>query len=495
MLTLNSDELALLRIMQSPELTEKALRLYANGLSLFDSVSAPHLAQMWFAYLRTLKTYQKKYGLRVSKDLIAAGVSEGLAGVKLTDHLKEKAQTILQRVLEPIDETGRDEGLELLKRLIQLENNRKLVQQINSNADMKKLQAQLNRSQQALGELSAEKPTVVDNMRILPLRSVESLMVYRKRIPTGVNFIDLASGGGGRSKEVWGILGPSGGGKTMLTVQMCVAQALMGNYTVWATYEQSMEGDLTERMVANIIGGGLSSLRDKDFNDIPEEDKNKYWATIAGLDEKLITYDMTKAVPDPLNPQSDRGVAAVWENVKKEKAAGRDVKIVIIDWLGELIMMIAGDKNMDPERQYRFIGNQQIMLARQMAKEEDLLVIIFHQLNTKAQDARPTFKPTKADAYNMKSMCYNMDLMFAMGNRDKNNVAYFLSVKSRKGDVREQMIQLIGEQARFKDVYGWVPSRDGNFYKPGEDLNDEAPYDGDISDQRPDAAAAYKREV
>ena len=494
MLALNSDELALLRILQSPQLTEKALRLYAGGMSLFDSVSTPHLNQMWLAYLRTLKAYQAKYGLRLSKDLIVAGIEERMAGAKLTEQLREKCQTVLQRVPEKLEGNAEDEGLELLKRLVQLENNRKLVQQINNNADMLKLQAQLNRSQQALGEL-VDRPAVSEEMRILPLRSVESLMVYRERIPTGVNFIDRASGGGGRTKEVWGILGSSGGGKTMLTVQMCVAQALMGNYTVWATYEQSMEGDLTERMVANIIGGGLTSIRDKNFNDISEEDRRKYWATIAGLDEKLITYDMTKAVPDPLDPSSDRGVGAVWENVKKEKAAGRDVKIVIIDWLGELIMMLAGDKNLDADRQYRFIGNQQISLARQMAKEEDLLVIFFHQLNTKVQDARPTYKPTKADAYNMKAMCYNMDLMFALGNRDKNNVAYFLSVKSRKGDTIEQMIQLDGERARFKDVYGWVPSRDGNFYKPGEDLNDEAPYDGDMSDQRPDAAAAYKREV
>lgn len=494
MATINSDELALLRILQTPELTAKALRLYANGITLFDKVSSPHLADMWYAYMQTLNTYKEKYGLRLSRDLVVAGINERLQPGRYTEQLRDRCQTILERVTESVTPADMDEGIELLKRLIQLENNRKLVQKINNNADLQKLQAQLSRSQQALGELS-EPANTTDAMRILPLRSVEDLMVYHERIPIGVNFIDRASGGGGRAKEVWCILGSSGGGKTMLTVQICAAQALMGRYAVWATYEQAMEGDLTERLVANIIGGGLSNLRDKNFNDLSEEDRKKYWATIAGLDDKLITYDMTKAEPDPLDQKYDRGVYAVWQNVKKEKAAGRDVKIVIIDWLGELIMMLAGDKNLDAERQYRAIGQQQIALARQMAKEENVLVIFFHQLRTQVQDAKPTYKPTKADAYNMKSIAYNMDLMFAFGNRDKNNVAYFLSVKSRKGDVKEQMIQLEGERARFKDVYGWVPNRDGNFYKPGEDINDEEPYDGDETDQRADAAAAYRREV
>lgn len=490
--TLTTEELTLVYILQSIELTRKALRLrLKNKVKLFDDDLTPHVSILWDAYVCALRDLGESW-VGSSKELRLAKTRETLAKAKPLSLINERCLFLLDKATtENIDDSQVIEGLELLRRAIGFDANRKFMSTINANPDLKKLQEQLDKSKQAIEVLSDDKPKARTCIRT-PLSEVADLMCHRERIPMGINFLDKLSNGGGRAKELWTILGPSGGGKTMLTVQLAVAQTLMGNHCVWVTYEQSMEGDLTERMVANVLGGGLSGLRDKAFSDLPEEDQARYWGRVAGLADNLTVIDMTMAETETDDPKYNRGMYAVWQKVKEVKASGKNVKIVLIDWFGELLTMLCGDLNLDGEREYRSRGMEQIAIAREMAKTEDLMIIFWHQLNTQTQTAKPTHKPTKGDAFNMKSLSYNMDAMFALGTRDKHDVAYFLALKARKGDLLETTVQMEGEKARFTEVHGWVPNRDGEFYKPGEDMNAET---YEAVDQREDAAASYKREV
>ena len=100
MQTLSKVELAFLAIIGYPELTSKALKLCADKVILFDRNSYPHVSMMWSAYLNTLKRYKKKFGLKVSPDLIAGDLSEAVSNDEdMPEEVVSSCNTILNRLV------------------------------------------------------------------------------------------------------------------------------------------------------------------------------------------------------------------------------------------------------------------------------------------------------------------------------------------------------------------------------------------------------------
>lgn len=277
---------------------------------------------------------------------------------------------------------------------------------------------------------------------------------------------------------------------TVTSVQYGCAQALMGNTTLWATYEQSLEGDIAERMIANITDVSLDEIRDKGFTNLPEEVQNKFWAAVAGVSDKLKVLDMTHMQLDSADPADNGGMYTVWKYIKELREQGTPVKTVIIDWVGAMMSVVGAVTGKDLSKGYRFYTQAEIDIARRIVKEENCQIIFFHQSSSVAQHAKPTYIPDKTDAKDMKDMCNYFDLVFTIGNRDKNNICYFNAAKSRKGASTCQTLQLIGEKQRFIIAKGWLPNRDGNFYKPSDDLTDS--YDDNTA---ADKVSSYSREI
>ena len=469
MQTLKRDELAFLSVVGYPSLTRKALRLYAGKTILFNKVYSPHLYVMWDAFMEILLKHREEK-TNASRDIIAAGISEAMESAEdMPEEFKTKCDQMMQRLLigEIPTET---EGEELLKYLIQLDTNRRISNQVTMNAGIEELQRTLEFSKRALEDITPEK---ANNEKVLynPLSEIESLAVKAERIPTGINWLDVASNGGGRAGELWLILGPSGGGKSMCAVQFSCAQALMGNNVLWATYEQSLEGDISERIISNITDTSLDIIRDKGFLNLPEAVQKSFWTAVAGVSDKLKVLDMTHMRLDPTDPKDNGGMYTVWRYIKELKEQGTPVKTIIIDWVGAMMSLVGAVTGKDLTKGYRFYTQAEIDIARKIVKEENVQIIFFHQTDSKSQNARPTFAPDKTAAKDMKDMSHYMDLVFTMGNRDKNNICWFTAAKSRKGQSIQQTIQLIGDKSRFQLVKGWMPNRDGNFYKPAEDEN------------------------
>lgn len=264
MVPLNKDELALLYIMKVKSLTIKALKLHAKKITLFSRHFMPHLDLLWSKYmLAILQNKNSGKGITPSKDIVIADCMEAVEGSDFTSDLKERAKDILSRYREESTEQEEMEGLELLERLVTLDAQRKLSLQISGNSDLLALRKSIDNAnlimQDIKGPILQPTKTVVQ-----PLAIMDKLLVRKERIPTGVDYLDIASGGGGRAGELWLIIGGSGSGKTQLTTQYNIAQAYLGNYTMHATYEQTIDdGDLSARMIANITGCGISNIRDR----------------------------------------------------------------------------------------------------------------------------------------------------------------------------------------------------------------------------------------
>ena len=467
MQTFNNAEMAFLSLLCYPKLAIKSLKLCANNANLFPSAVWPHLSLLWDSYLKLL-TNNKGKGLELGKDIVIANLTEAVSSDRnMPNELIEKCDTLLQRYKDG-DAPTEEEGLVFIKKVAQLDTGRKLMASISSNADFQALEAVINKSKAELESLDSGTQ-IADQVIYSPLRDIESIAVTQRRVPTGINWLDEITSGGGREGEMWLVLGPSGGGKSMWTVQYACGQALMGNSVFWATAEQSLTGDLAERIISNVTDESLDRIRDKGFNNLDEDIQRKFWASVAGADEKLIVMDLARYTPNmAYDPKDYGGVYSVWQEVKKKKAEGHVIKTVIIDWLGAMLNNVSANTGRQLESAFQFMAQAEIDVARQMAKDEHLLVIILHQTDTKSQHARPIYIPDKTCALNMHSMANYFDICITLSNRDSHNILWISAVKSRRGNTISVTCKLIGDKCKFVYAPGWYPNTDGNFYNPAE---------------------------
>lgn len=462
---LNNAELAFLSLLSYRKLTIKALKLYSGNAILFPKAIWPHLDVLFSAYLNTL-AINKKNGTNASKDTIAADLLDAIQSNKfLIEEDKERSKQLLQRYVTG-DVPSEEEGVAFLTKVAQLDAGRKLMASISQNADFAALENVISNAKQRVSELSDSQN---DNEKVVykPFKEIAELAQFSPRIPCGINWLDDITSGGGREGEIWLILGSTSGGKSMLTIQYACAQALMGNDTVFATYEQSLKGDLAERIISNVTGESLDIIRDKGFENLPDELQRKFWASVAGADDKLTVLDMThRTAASEIDPRDNGGMYSVWQEVKKLKAEGRRIKTVLVDWVGAMLSVVAACTGRELEKGFQFMAQAEIDIARKMVKEEKLLCIMFHQTDTKSQHAKPVYIPDKTCALNMKSMANYMDIVLTLSNRDPHNILWATAAKSRKGNNISRTIQLIGDRCRFVDAPGWQPNTDGNFYNP-----------------------------
>lgn len=487
MQTLNNAELAFLAMLGHPELTTKVLRVYAAKSYLFTEMFHPHLNLMWNTYVALLKKYKKDYGLKLSPDISAAGIAEAVAAdTRLPAELKAKCDAILQKLT-----AGRipdlDQGERLIKNLMELEANRKLVSQLNSNADLMALQQSLDASKRTMSIMDDGKDDESEaGVIVNPFRDIKKLVRRFERVPTGINWMDELSSGGGREGDLWLVLGSPGGGKTTLCVQYCCAQAMLGNNVLWATYEQTIEGDIAERMVANITDTSLDVIRDVGFDSLPQEVQDKFWAAVAGVDDRLTAMDMTRVQADPQDPEDYGGVKSIWKQFRKMKEDGHAPRTVIIDWFGSMMSRIASNLCIDLSTCYRFKAQEEINTLIQFARTEKIHIIVMHQLDVKAAGARPTYLADATHAQDMHNLQNFFDLVIILGKKDVNSIMYVSNPKARKGGRLVRTVRMVGEKSRLVMEDGWLPNRDGNFYKPGATSGD--------SDAR-GAAEEYEREL
>ena len=272
-----------------------------------------------------------------------------------------------------------------------------------------------------------------------------------------------------------------------ITAQYASAQALMADDTLWVTYEQSIEGDLAERMIANITDTSLDEIRDVGFANLDKSIQDKFWSAVSGVDDHLVTLDMTVRKCDPTDPEDYGGIHSIDLELQKLKKEGYHPKTVIIDWFGFMMSTIAENLGLDLDRCYRFKAQEELRKAMKWAKKEKVLLIFMHQLNIEASEKRPTYLAKSTEAQDMKSMRNYFTLVMVLGVRDDNDVCWFHSPKARRSARVKRTLQLIGDRQRFIKVDGWMPNRDGNFYKPGADGSTPADFRG--------KAESYSREL
>ena len=488
MKVLNKQELTILAILAYPKIARAATEMLRSHINLFSSVQSPHVYLMWTEYLKLRK---KHIGKKLSKSIVKAELAERIQeNEDMPPELIERCDYILEKFGRNEDVPSIEESNELLQTMVKGDVNRKLSRQISNDADIQEMMRTMNSASDVISELDHESKD--DSQFIFnPFQEMDKLAVHMTRLPTGINWMDEITSGGGRGGELWLFLGGSGGGKTATAVQYACAQALMGNTTVWATYEQSLEGDISERIISYVTDESLDKIRDIGFNNLPEDIQRKFWASVSGTNDKLVVLDMTRMKREQeADPQDYGGIYSIWKQVKRLKEEGKQVRTVLVDWVGAMMLRVAANTGKDLTNGFRFYAQHEIDVARDMVKKENIQVIFFHQIDSKTAHMKPTYCPDMTCAKDMHDMSNYMDIVITLGRRDPNNVCWISSAKSRRGAPISRTIQLIGEKSRFVTAKGWIPNRDGNFYKPSEDYQPEGP-----QSTGPAGNAAFSREI
>ena len=117
-------------------------------------------------------------------------------------------------------------------------------------------------------------------------------IIARPRISTGLTILDQLLGGGRRPGEVYGFIGPSGGGKTTLSVQAFVQSAKQKSHSAYFTYETDFEPELSNRIYSCAAGFGRKDIEGKDLASMAPQHVDDLKKCLAEYGEYFHAVDM-----------------------------------------------------------------------------------------------------------------------------------------------------------------------------------------------------------
>jgi len=281
--------------------------------------------------------------------------------------------------------------------------------------------------------------------RPLAAETRSDLLRATKRWKWGIDYWDTA-GLRWYKKEIHGLLGPTGGGKTVNMTTIATRQLKYGRKVLVALYEQALEEDVEQRILSNLSGVSMNELRDRNEKDIPKKVMDRIDAACAKYVNNLVVFDMVG------ENAGTGGVAELKAQIDEEKRlTGFEPDLIIIDWLGEMVMRYAHLGNTDAA--YRRCCEKFMSDLVQFKEDTGYAILVLHQSNTQAQALRPTSKPNKTMAHEFRSFANKCDSCSVLGTMDRTlRICYFIPDKSRRSNSEDRIIKLDGEFMRFYDV-------------------------------------------
>lgn len=266
-------------------------------------------------------------------------------------------------------------------------------------------------------------------------------MDFEPRDPTGVTPVDLLLNGGTLPTECYGILGPSGGGKTLLALQITGSLARRHKHVVYFGYEQPAK-DMQPRILSFVAKVHIDKIRDRKFSDIQKV-----------YQEKLKkAAQLCRGYVDFVDRASEgNSISEIDLYVRKQTDAGKKPHMVVIDWMWPLILRIVAisDRKQRPER----ISMQETMDGlKSIAAEHKICLLILHQLSTEMVKKSPSNKPAWFNSAEAGSFAWLLHYCFAIGRADGNGFCWLVGSKARNTANRDVLVRLNGGMNRFDPV-------------------------------------------
>jgi hypothetical protein len=340
--------------------------------------------------------------------------------------------------------------------------------------------------QEAIEEF-VEEAAKVDNVETglkvyHPFKDRTKLLRKKTRIPTGVKVIDSILQGGIVPGEHLGILGPSGGGKSIIANQLICNFAIRKMDTMIIQFEQSIEGDIAERMFAYLTGRPITDFRDKGMDLPPEvlEDINKV--------EHIMDHIRCMSYVDQGVSAIRTGTQELIKDLQAVYDSGFKFKFLVMDWLGAAVtgfMRSSLDEG-------SFFQSAEILMddVNKWAKQHGITIIWMHQTSTNVQEREPAYQPKKEDAYKFRAFCHKIEFCLQLGTptrrKDGTNVHYLCIGKGRTASLAKDhiVVKMLGAMMRFEEAEPdeFIVNKKGQFVTKAEHLglDQEEAYEDDV---------------
>ena len=300
--------------------------------------------------------------------------------------------------------------MRLLDEVVQAKAVRALQQEISQPKTIIDMEKAITTFNQAV---SAIRTNPEDEIRIWnPLDDMEELLVEKPRTPTGVAIIDKILAGGISLGEHTGILGPSGGGKTICANMLQCNLAIRKYNTLFIQTEQTISGDIAARMYSYVLGVPMATFIGKDFKDIDP-------LIIQRIRDLKPVWDRMRCVSTADKvAKTSKASNEVVEIIKRVMDTGFIPQFVIIDWLGKLVLDFMRCSESNNQEFYMKAEDLKATLNT-FFRANNMSAFYLHQTDTETQNREPGYKPRKNNADKYRAFANDLEACICIGTATK----------------------------------------------------------------------------
>lgn len=342
---------------------------------------------------------------------------------------------------------------------------------------------------------AAETIRGVEDGRVPPVFGPGWNLQYSPELmTTGVPVMDAMVGGGHVRGEVYGLLGPTGGGKSTTATHMAISLA-DSTYKKWIedgqpeecgkvylfSYEDPM-GDIYPRILA--CSAQIPRSRQAELGDLSDLSRLSRCGHYAEYESSLFRDDFdTGSMPAGERERLERTSRVIDKCLAISIMNGSDMRnpdkgAGLIDEIAEIITKDIIATKIKPEAVFidfalaavdRYISahavradEQRTLLTKfpqqartKIATKFDCPVWVLHQLNTKFNEKEAGFLPKSTDAAESKAFPMYCNFVLMLGKCNKEGYTTISCGKHRRtGDIAPRVIRVNGNMSTIDDAGG-----------------------------------------
>lgn len=326
----------------------------------------------------------------------------------------------------------------------------------------------IERVQSAHRQLQVDKPVSMD-----PFDLTEHTPSFIPRVPTGVSFFDMLLGGGTLPTECYGILGPSGGGKTLLAIQIACSMAERGQHVEYFSYEQPVK-DIQPRVLSCAAKVPIDKISGRSWADMGSDIQQKIQRVATTSKSYLHLHDRSA---------DGSSIADIGNVIRERLESGVTPSLVVVDWIWPLVLRMLANSNR------RNAEERKILQAvseefKSMAAKYNVAFLLLHQLSTEMVKKSPSKKPQWFNSAEAGSFAWLLHYCIAIGRADAQGYCWLVGSKARNAAAQDTLVKRDGLLQRFDATKSSMvyDTRRSEFVDedkmnrmPGADVSDDEP--------------------
>lgn len=250
---------------------------------------------------------------------------------------------------------------------------------------------------------------------------------------------------GGTRPEVCGLLGPSGGGKSVTAVHFAWEHVRTRRHTAYFAYENPFNPEYNTRFYGFAAGIPSERIMGRSVEELLPSDRQRIEEEIEQFGSWFHPFDMLSNSAEGVG---FGGVAEVDAQLDQLSSDGCRPDAIVIDQYLPQITRYMASKGLSDD-QLRKIMQSTVDDYVRLADKYQTFVLLLHQLNPDAGNKPPYVRPKWGDSAECRSFAFWLQNCLALGTADQQGRAWMIASKVRGGAKGEIIVQLNGGNFRL----------------------------------------------